>query len=76
MLDNPIVCFDNFFSQDMYNHIIEDTKSNWELRGDYIYKNLEDSFFTKDCVLHMSNKFNQNISLYRGYAHGHKFHEH
>ena len=76
MLDNPIVCFDNFFSHSMYNHIIENSKSNWELRGDYIYKNLEDSFFTKDCVLHMSNKFNQNISLYRGYAHGHKFHKH
>ena len=76
MLHNPIVCLDNFFSNDMYNRILEDSKDNWQLRSDFIYKDLKDSFFTEDCLLHMKDKLNQNITLYRGYAHGHKFNQH
>jgi len=76
VLDNPIVCLDNFFPKSMYDYILEDSNNNWQLRNDFIYKDLTDSFFTKDCLFHMKNKIDKNISLYRGYAHGHKFHEH
>ena len=76
MLDNPIIQIDNFFPQVMYDTILEDSKHGWENRDTYIYKDLNNSFFTKDCVNYMRSKFNNNITLYRGYAHGYLIHDH
>lgn len=76
MLHSSITCFDNFFPKSMYDYILKDSKSNWQLRDNFIYKDLKESFFTQDCLVLMQDKIQKNISLYRGYAHGYKYDNH
>ena len=63
---------DEFFTKDQYLKIVLDSQQNWQLRTTYIYKDLKDSFYTKECIEHFGKKLNKSVTLYRAYSHGYK----
>ena len=57
---------DNFFSLNMFTKIVEDSQHGWEIRsGSYLYKDLKDLFYTKECLNYISILFNKKFKLYR-----------
>tara|TARA_R110000823_G_scaffold312792_1_gene439792 strand:- start:555 stop:1016 length:462 start_codon:yes stop_codon:yes gene_type:complete len=61
---------DNFFPHGMFNQIVEDSQHSWETRPFiFLYKDLKNSFYTKDCVNFISVLFNKKFNLYRSLYH-------
>ena len=66
-----IKVLDNFFPNNVYDKMLEDSKNNWQNKEYFIYKDLTEELYTLDVINYMSSKFNRNITLYRAYSHGH-----
>ncbi len=66
-----IKVLDNFFPNDVYDKMLEDSKNNWQNKEYFIYKDLTEELYTIDVINYMSSKLDKNITLYRAYSHGH-----
>jgi len=63
---------DDFFTKEQYFQIVQDSKYGWDLKDNYIYKNLTNKFYTEHCIDHMKQQLNKSVSLYRAYSHAYR----
>lgn len=61
---------DNFFHQNIFQHFVDLTKTDWTVLGDIIHKDLKDTFYTEKCVDFIGESFQKKFKIYRSAMHG------